>query len=71
MGEGGVHKKNNKPIYRGELPKKGGGLGQFADLRGGGGGLIPKCTLCGIPVFARKMFFMRVNKGAFRTQSNT
>ena len=23
-----------KPIYRGELPKKGGGLGQFPDLRG-------------------------------------
>ena len=47
----GVHKK---PIYRGELPKKG-GLGQFADLRGawqkrGGvflsGGLIPQFTLC-------------------------
>ena len=25
-----------KPIYREGLPKKGGGLGQFADLRGGG-----------------------------------
>ena len=32
---------NEKPIYRRELPKKG-GLGQFADLRGfgGGGGLV-------------------------------
>ena len=31
--EGGSHKK---PIYREELPKKGGGVfGQFADLRGG------------------------------------
>ena len=30
--EGGSHKK---PIYREELPKKGGGVfGQFADLRG-------------------------------------
>ena len=27
---------NEKPIYRGELPKKG-GLGHYADLRGGGG----------------------------------
>ena len=29
---------DEKPIYRGELPKKGGGrggLGQFADLKGG------------------------------------
>ena len=55
---GGVH---DKPIYRGELPKKGGGLGQFADLRGrgvwqkrgvvcgafeAGDGLVPQCTLC-------------------------
>ena len=30
---GGVQEK---PIQRGGLPKKGGGLGQFADLRGGG-----------------------------------
>ena len=52
-GGGGV---NEKPIKRGELPKKG-GLGQFADLRGGGlgkkegvvflrgEGLIPQCPL--------------------------
>ena len=38
----GVHEK---PIYWGELPKRG-GFGQFSDLRGGlakkrGGGLIP------------------------------
>ena len=37
-----------KNQYRGGLPKKG-GLGQFADLRGGLGkkeeGLIPKSTL--------------------------
>ena len=48
---GGVHEK---PIHRGELPKKGGGLEQFADLMGldkkeGGRvferGLIPQCTL--------------------------
>ena len=26
-----------KPIYKGELPKKGGGLGQFQDLRWGEG----------------------------------
>ena len=25
---------HEKPIYRGGLPKKGSGLGQFADLRG-------------------------------------
>ena len=35
---------NEKPIYRGELPKKG-GLGHYADLRGGlgeieGGGVF-------------------------------
>ena len=34
----GVHEK---PIYRRELPKKR-GLGQFAELRGGGGGLTKK-----------------------------
>ena len=28
---GGVHEK---PVYRGEMPIRGGGLGQFADLRG-------------------------------------
>ena len=47
---------NKKPIYRGELPKKG-GLGHYADLRGAWrrrrgwcflGGLIPQCTLCKI-----------------------
>ena len=43
----GVHEK---PIYRRELPKKG-GLGQFAELRGGGawrkrGGLIPQYPNC-------------------------
>ena len=32
LGEGGYEKQ----IYREELPKKGGGLGQFADLRRGG-----------------------------------
>ena len=26
---------DEKPIHRGELPKGGGGLGQFADLKGG------------------------------------
>ena len=46
-----------KNQYIGGLPKKGGGLGQFVDLRGGawqergggvfeGGGLIPQCPLC-------------------------
>ena len=50
-GGGGVHEK---PIYRRELPKKG-GLGKFAVLRGGlaktwgmvflRSGLIPQCTL--------------------------
>ena len=44
-----------KPIYRGRLPKKGGGLGQFVGLWGGAwqereggvfeGGLIPQCSL--------------------------
>ena len=44
----------NQYIYREDLPEKG-GLGQFADLRGGlaekkevvflRGGLIPQCTL--------------------------
>ena len=47
----GVHKK---PIYMGELPRGGGGPGQFADLKGGlakkrglffGEGLIPQYTL--------------------------
>ena len=51
-GGGGVTK--NQYIYREDLPEKG-GLGQFADLRGGlaekegvvflRGGLIPQCTL--------------------------
>ena len=47
---GGGHEK---PMYRGELPKKGGGLGQFTDLRGDlakevvflRGCLYPQCTL--------------------------
>ena len=47
----GLHEK---PIYRGVLPKKGGGHRQFAGLRGRlarmrgwcfGRGLIPQCTL--------------------------
>ena len=52
-GGGGSHKKPIY-IYREDLPEKG-GLGQFADLRGGlaekegvvflRGGLIPQCTL--------------------------
>ena len=57
MGWGGVHEK---AIWSGGLPKRGGGLGQFGDLRGaweervdgvfeegggGGGGLIPLCIL--------------------------
>ena len=35
---------NQKPIYRGKLSKGGRGLGQFADLKGigGGGGLGKK-----------------------------
>ena len=52
---------HKKPIWRGRLPKYGGELGQFVDLRGrrawqervrgGGGGvfeggLIPRCALC-------------------------
>ena len=46
---------NGKPIYKGDCLKW--GLGQFADLRGGGGltrkrggilegELIPQCTIC-------------------------
>ena len=39
--QGGGHKK---PLYRGKLPK--GGLEQFADLGGGGGGLTKKLGWC-------------------------
>ena len=49
-----------KSNFRGELPKKGGGLGQFADLRGDlakkevvflRGCLYPQCTLWSMCVF--------------------
>ena len=50
------------------LPKKGGGLGQFADLKGGlarkrGGGLIPQCPLWKIilwEILLEKILSMRV-----------
>ena len=30
-----IYEGHENPIYSGELPEKGEGLGQFADLRGG------------------------------------
>ena len=49
----GGHKKT---IYRGELPKKGGRLGQFADLSEGAWQKRGQCTFCRLLALTRLGF---------------
>ena len=80
IGAGG-REVHEKPIERGKLPKNGGGLGQFADLRVGGclarkwgvvllrGRVISQCTLCHANIFMGKFeknIHLSINKFIFK-----